>query len=140
MERTRNSECQQRQHLRIWLGRGVMPGANLAAGHIRWSKIAKGLTGKLGDFTARYAGRAATGRGHRLSIELADGQPATGFVTADGRSLDPEIAFSNKSRMREEMTVTLRLFASATRLTAAGRVNAPEKSEAPWRGGMKMIG
>jgi hypothetical protein len=119
MERTRNTERQQRQHLRIWLGRGAVPGTNLAAGHIRWSKIARGLTGKLGEFTARYAGQAATGRGHRLSIELADGQPATGFVTADGRLLDPEIPFSNKSRMREKMTAALRLFASATRLTAA---------------------
>jgi hypothetical protein len=124
MERTRNTERQQRQHLRIWLGRGIMSGANLGAGHIRWSKIAKGLTGKLGEFTARYAGRAATGRGHRLRIEFADGQPATGFVTADGRLLDPEVPFSNKSRMREEMTVALRLFASATRLTAVSLAQA----------------
>ncbi|VWX51046.1 hypothetical protein [Novosphingobium sp. 9U] len=44
MERTRNTALQQRQHLRLWLGRGVAPGENVGAGHIRWGKRAKGLS------------------------------------------------------------------------------------------------
>ncbi|MGC7532595.1 hypothetical protein ACPWML_26610, partial [Pandoraea pneumonica] len=54
MERTRNTRLQQRAHLRIWLDRGYAADGNMAAGHIRWSKVIQGLSGKLGEFTARH--------------------------------------------------------------------------------------
>jgi hypothetical protein len=120
MERTRNSVLQQRAHLRTWLGRGVAPSVNAGAGHIRWTKVAQGLSGKLGEFTVRYAG-PAVGRGHLIRVELAGGQPATGFASAEGRLLDPEIRFSNKARMRGEMTAALRRFGGATRLGGAAQ-------------------
>ncbi|MFD2502587.1 hypothetical protein ACFSTI_32200 [Rhizorhabdus histidinilytica] len=63
MERTRNTALQQRTHFRIWLDRGFLAGQTVGAGHIRWGKAVNGLTGRLGEFTARYAGklpRAAT--------------------------------------------------------------------------------
>lgn len=53
MERTRNTPLQQRAHFRIWVDRGRAADVNRGAGHIRWSKLAKGLSGKLGEFTAR---------------------------------------------------------------------------------------
>ena len=117
MERTRNTVLQQRQHLRIWLDRAATSTGNVGAGHIRWSKLAQGLAGKLGEFTARYAGKAASGRGHTIVVETAPGVPARGYVTADGDTLDPHIAFGNKARMRQEMATALRAFGGATRLT-----------------------
>lgn len=118
MERTRNTVLQQRAHLRTWLERGLSPGANLGAGHIRWGKAVKGLTGKLGEFTARYAGRQAGG-GHRVVIETADGQPAAGYVTARGEPLLPEAVIGNRAHLRKEMAARLRAFGAATRLAVA---------------------
>src|SRR3546814_16735263 len=68
---------------RIWLDRGFLAGQTVGAGHIRWGKAVNGLTGRLGEFTARYAGKLPP-RGHRIVIETADGKPAPGFVTARG--------------------------------------------------------
>lgn len=118
MERTRNTLLQQRTHCRIWLARGRNAAENVGAGHIRWSKVIQGLTGKLGEFTARYGGKAIP-RGHRIVIEVAPGVPATGYVTAAGIALAPEIVISNKSHLRVEMTRALRSFAAATRLAMA---------------------
>lgn len=112
MERTRHTPLLQRAQLRFWLDRGLAPGTVIAPGHIRWSKALQGLTGRLGDFTARYAGRAP-GRGHLVVIEHASGIPANGFMTPHGDALDPCILFSNKSRMRMVMTQALRTFAAA---------------------------
>ena len=117
MERTRNTPLQQRAHFRIWMERGRSGDANLGAGHIRWSKLAKGLSGKLGEFTARV-GPSRPGHGHRIVIELEGGVPAAGFVAADGQPLDPEIVVGNKARMRQHMTLALRSFTGATRLAA----------------------
>ncbi len=133
-ERTRNSALQQRAHLETWLARGVMPGENLGAGHIRWSKRALGLTGKLGEFVVRYAGRHPAG-GHLLRVSLIDASidptvgasPAEGFVTSGNVRLSPHVRFSNKANMRREMALALRAFGSATRLAApepAGRIAA----------------
>ncbi|MCW1431996.1 hypothetical protein [Novosphingobium sp. JCM 18896] len=116
MERTRNTPLQQRAHLEIWLARGRMPGQNLGAGHIRWSKASKGLTAKLGEFTARYAGPAAEW-GHLIRVSLEDGSIADGFVTADHSPLAPEIRISSKARLRLEMAQALRAFGGATRLS-----------------------
>lgn len=118
MERTRNTVLQQRAHLRTWLERGLSPGANLGAGHIRWGKAVKGLTGKLGEFTARYAGRQAGG-GHRVVIETADGEPAAGYVTAQGEPLLSEAVIGNRAHLRKEMAARLRAFGAATRLAVA---------------------
>ena len=115
MERTRNTPLQQRAHLRTWLDRGIAVGAVRGAGHIRWGKLAKGLTGKLGEFTARYGGKVPP-RGHRILIELADGQPADGYAAVDGKPLAHQIIITNKSRLRDEMTNALRAFGGATRL------------------------
>ncbi len=117
MERTRNTPLQQRTHFRIWLERGRDSGDNRGAGHIRWSKLAKGLSGKLGEFTARIDAPNA-GSGHRIVIEVANGMPATGFVAADGRPLEPEIVIGNKAKMRQHMALALRSFTGATRLAA----------------------
>lgn len=117
MERTRNTPLQQRAHFRTWIERGRAGDANLGAGHIRWSKLAKGLSGKLGEFTARI-GPPRPGQPHSIVIELADGVPATGFAAADGRPLNPEIAVGNKAKMRQHMAHALRTFTGATRLAA----------------------
>lgn len=118
MERTRNTPLQQRVHCRTWLARGRHAGENVGAGHIRWSKVIQGLTGKLGEFTARYGGKASP-RGHRILIEVAPGVAAAGYVTATGAALAPEIVISNKAHMRIEMAKALRSFAAATRLAMA---------------------
>ena len=118
MERTRNTPLQQRAHFRTWVERGRAGDANLGAGHIRWSKLAKGLSGKLGEFTAR-AGASQPGQGHSILIELPDGAPAAGFVSADGRPLDPQITFGNKAKMRQQMALALRSFTGATRLATS---------------------
>jgi hypothetical protein len=56
MERTRNSVIQQRGQFRTWLDRGLDTGEIMAGGHICWTKVAQGLSGRLGEFTARYGG------------------------------------------------------------------------------------
>jgi hypothetical protein len=117
MERTRNTPLQQRQHLRLWLSRGFAPGENLGAGHIRWSKRAKGLSGRLGEFTAR-ADPSQTGRGARILITAEGGVPATGFATSGGAILSAEIDITSKARMKAEMERALRAFGAATRLSA----------------------
>jgi hypothetical protein len=117
MERTRNTVLQQRGHFRIWLDRGLVAGESLGAGHIRWGKATKGLTGKLGEFTARYAGKQAGG-GHRIIVETPDGRPATGYVTVQGEPLPPETVIGNRAHLRKAMAVRFRAFGGATRLTA----------------------
>lgn len=117
MERTRNSRLQQRSHLRIWLDRGFSDAAATAQGHIRWGKAITALYGSLGEFTARYVG-PAPGRGHLVRVETRAGL-ATGFATADGALLDPEIVVSSKAKIRGSIATTLRAFGGATRLMAA---------------------
>lgn len=112
MERTRNSAIQQRSQFRLWLARGLDGDDMRGAGHIRWGKVARGLTGRLGEFTARYGGPAKP-RGHIILIELPDGRPATGFATVRGNALAPEQVISNRHHLRREMTVMLRAFAAA---------------------------
>ncbi|OYW89066.1 MAG: hypothetical protein B7Z20_00960 [Sphingobium sp. 32-64-5] len=115
MERTRNSVLQQRAQFRLWLARGRAPGAQFAGGHIRWSKMAAGLSGRLGDFTARYAGPARP-RGHRIVVEDASGELAHGYRTPLGRKLRPEIVIGNKAHARTAMADLLRQFAASLRL------------------------
>lgn len=115
MERTRNSVLQQRAQFRLWLARGRAPGEQFAAGHIRWSKMAAGLSGRLGNFTARYAGPAKP-RGHRIVVEDASGELAVGYRTALGKELHPEILIRNKAHARTEMANLLRQYAAALRL------------------------
>ena len=114
MERTRNSVLQQRAQFRLWLSRGRAPGDQFAGGHIRWSKMAAGLSGRLGDFTARYAGPVAP-RGHRVRVEDASGSLAIGYRTALGEELHPEIIIGNKSHARATIAGLLRQFAAALR-------------------------
>lgn len=123
MERTRNSALQQRQQFRTWLERGLGPGEIRASGHIRWGKAIAGLRGRLGEFTARYDGPAAP-KGHRILVERADGAPAIGFETVDGKPLDPERIISNRSRLRAEISTLLRAFAAALP-TAAAMADSP---------------
>lgn len=115
MERTRNSAIQQRAQFRTWLARGTAPGEVRAAGHIRWSKVAAGLSGRLGEFIARYEGPAVP-RGHRIVVRRVDGAPAAGYRTVGGDRLDPEIVISNRARLRDAITVALRQFAAALQL------------------------
>lgn len=129
MERTRNTVLQQRAHFRIWLDRGLSAGVSVGAGHIRWGKAVKGLTGKLGEFTARYTGKLPA-RGHRIVIEMPDGQPASGYVTAQGEPLCPETVIGNRAHLRKEMATRLRAFGGATRLSAARPADLLETLEA----------
>lgn len=115
MERTRNSVLQQRAQFRLWLARGRAPGDQFAAGHIRWSKMAAGLSGRLGDFTARYAGPVSP-RGHRIVVEDASGDLALGYRTACGQDLHPEIVIGNKAHARTAMADLLRQYAASLRL------------------------
>lgn len=117
MERTRNSLLQQRAHLRCWLDRGYAGHINVGAGHIRWGKAIKGLTGKLGEFTARHVGPAPR-RGHLIRIEAEGGEIAKGYAASTGEPLAPEIIVSNKTNIRREMAAALRAFGGATRLMA----------------------
>ena len=117
MERTRNTELQRRAHLRTWLDRGYGADENMAAGHIRWGKLIQGLTGKLGEFTARHVGPAPT-RGHLILVEIGDGSPAHGYADASGAPLAAEIVVSSKARLRSEMAHALRRFGAATPLMA----------------------
>ena len=115
MERTRNTRLQQRAHLRTWLDRGHGADANMAAGHIRWSKVIQGLRGSLGEFSARHVG-PAPGGGHLIRVETAAGLLATGYASADGSPLCPEIVVSSKARLRSTIATTLRTFGAATAL------------------------
>lgn len=115
MERTRNSVLRQRAQFRLWLARGRAPGDQFAAGHIRWSKMAAGLSGRLEDFTARYAGPARP-RGHRIIVEDMSGGPALGYRTPLGRELRPEIVIGNKAHARTAMADLLRQYAASLRL------------------------
>lgn len=115
MERTRNSVLQQRAQFRLWLARGRAPGDQFAGGHIRWSKMAGGLSGRLGDFTARYAGPARP-RGHRIVVDDASGGLALGYRTPLGRELQPEIVIGNKAHARTAMADLLRQYAASLRL------------------------
>lgn len=112
MERTRHSAIQQCGQLRAWLDRGLGDGEVLASGHIRWTKLAQGLSGRLDEFVTRYAGPACP-RGHRIVIDLADGRPAAGFMTPQGEPLVPETIIANKAHLRKSMTIMLRRFAAA---------------------------
>lgn len=120
MERTRHTPLLQRGQLRLWLDRGREADDNVGAGHIRWGKVIQGLTGKLGEFTARYAGPAAP-RGHLIRVEMPSGRPANGYATSTGAPLSPEIVISNKSHLRREMAQALRAFCGATQLMAGFR-------------------
>lgn len=122
MERTRNTRIQFRAHLMVWLDRGVGATDSVGAGHIRWGKVIQGLSGKLGEFTARHVG-AAPGGGQLVRVEVG-GRPATGFATASGLALAPEIVVRSKSRLRAELTAALRTFAAATPLMGAARLDA----------------
>lgn len=124
MERTRNTVLQQRAHFRIWLDRGISAGESVGAGHIRWGKAIKGLTGRLGEFTARYAGKNPSG-GHRIVIETAEGRPAMGYVSVKGEPLDPELVIGNRAHLRKAMAVRLRAFGGATQLSAAPSADRP---------------
>jgi len=106
---------QQRAQFRLWLARGRAPGDQFAAGHIRWSKMAAGLSGRLGDFTARYAGPAQH-RGHRIIVEDASGGLAHGYRTPLGQELHPEIVIGNKAHARAAMADLLRQYAASLRL------------------------
>ena len=114
MERLRNSTIQRRSQFRLWLGRGLAEGEVRASGHIRWGKMAQGLYGRLGEFTARYAGPHRP-RGHRIIVEVAPGLAATGYRSPAGTTLEPELIISNRARLRVEMTTLLRQFAAALR-------------------------
>ncbi len=118
MERSQNSLLQQRAHLRCWLDRGYDGTDNLGAGHIRWGKAIRGLTGKLGEFTARHVGPAPR-RGHLIRIEAEGGTLAEGYATSTGERLATEITVSNKTNIRREMAAALRAFGGATRLMDA---------------------
>jgi len=118
MERTQNSLLQQRAHLRCWLDRGYSGHTNVGAGHIRWGKAINGLTGKLGEFTARHVGPAPR-RGHLIRIEAEGGELAYGYATSAGEPIAPEIIVSNKTNIRREMAAALRAFGGATRLMDA---------------------
>jgi len=115
MERLRHTRLLQRAQLRTWIARGLEVGQVAGAGHIRWGKAISGLTGRLGEFTARYAGPAQP-RGHRIVIEVDGGRPATGYFDVQGQPLDPEAVISNRARLRAEMAALLRSFAASTRL------------------------
>ncbi len=112
MERTRNSAIQQRVQFGAWLDRGLGDGEMMASGHIRWTKIAQGLSGRLGEFATRYAGPAQP-RGHRIVVELKDGKSALGFMTPQGEPLVPETVITSKAHLRKAMTIMLRRFAAA---------------------------
>lgn len=125
MERTRNTELQRRAHLRLWLDRGYAANQAMGAGHIRWGKVIHGHIGKLGEFTARYAGPAPAG-GHLVRVEFCDGQLAHGYAAADGSPMPPEIVVASKARLRSAIATALRSFSAATRLMGACQGTLPE--------------
>lgn len=120
MERAQNSRLQRRSHLRTWLGRGLGQASNRAGGHIRWGTTYELATGKLGEFVARHVG-PVPGRGHLVRIEVRGGL-ASGYGTAEGQLLSPEIFVSSKSRLRPEIAAALRAFAAATPLMGVAAV------------------
>ena len=77
--------------------------------------MAAGLSGRLGDFTARYAGPASP-RGHRIVVEDASGDLARGYRTPVGQELHPEIVIGNKAHTRTAMADLLRQYAASLRL------------------------
>jgi hypothetical protein len=115
MERTRNSLLQQRAQFRLWIARGRAVGEQFAGGHIRWGKVAAGLTGRLGEFTARYGGPAQP-RGHRILITDTTGELADGYFAFGGAPLAPERIIGNKGHLRQAMAEQLRQFAAAIRM------------------------
>ncbi|KAJ8138772.1 hypothetical protein OY671_008015, partial [Metschnikowia pulcherrima] len=124
---TCTSVLQQRAEFRSWRARGRAPGDQFAAGHIRWSKMAAGLSGRLGDFTARYAGPAQH-RGHRIIVEDASGGLAHGYRTPLGQELHPEIVIGNKAHARAAMADSSRQYAASTsRWAATPRPRNPKK-------------
>lgn len=114
MERVRNSAIQRRSQFRLWRGRSLAQGEVRASGHIRWGKVAQGLYGRLGEFTARYAAPHCP-RGHRIIVEVTPGVAATGYRSPAGNALEPMLIISNSARLRAEMTTLLRQFAAALR-------------------------
>ncbi|VWX51047.1 hypothetical protein [Novosphingobium sp. 9U] len=52
-------------------------------------------------------------------MTLDTGAPATGYATSTGAPLDPDVAISNKGRVKAEMERVLRAFGGATRLNMA---------------------
>lgn len=125
MERTRNTELQRRAHLKLWLDRGYAANQAMGAGHIRWGKVIHGHIGKLGEFTARYAGPAPAG-GHLVRVEFNDGQLAHGYAAADGSPMPPEIVVASKARLRSAIATALRSFSAATQLMGACQGTLPE--------------
>ena len=101
-------------HLETWLARGVPTATSRGAGHIRWGRVHKGLTGKLAELTARYTGPVAP-KGHRIRVEIAGGDLAIGYIDPSGFSLDPEITVSSKAKIRAAMATALRAFGGAVR-------------------------
>src|SRR3546814_17273535 len=84
-----------------------LAGQSVGAGHIRWGKAIKGLTGRLGEFTARYTGKVP-GRGHRIIVEVAASAPASGYATATCEPLEWEWLISNRAKIRAAMAARLR--------------------------------
>ena len=114
MERLKHTDALRARQLHTWLRRGLGEGQQRAAGHIRWGSAVAGLHGALGEFRARYDGKAMP-KGHRIIIEVR-GEPAQGYFCAAGKPLDPVIVISNKSRLRSEMEHALRSFAASLTL------------------------
>ena len=129
MARTRNTPLQEKAHFRLWLARGRAPGEAIGAGHIRWGKVAKGLTGKLGEFEASYAGPAEP-KGHLIRITVG-GSLALGYVDAKGAPLNPSVRVSSKAALRAAMADALRRFAGATRLAPAEFHRLPDPRARP---------
>src|SRR3546814_4268644 len=109
MARTRNSVLLQKAQFRTWIARGIVAGQSVGAGHISWGKAIKGLTGRLGEFTARYTGKVP-GRGHRIIVEVAASAPASGYATATGEPLEWEWFISNRAQLRAAMAARIRAF------------------------------
>ena len=70
---------------------------------------------RVGEFSARHVG-PAPGGGHLIRVETAAGLLATGYASADGSPLCPEIVVSSKARLRSTIATTLRTFGAATAL------------------------
>jgi hypothetical protein len=116
LERARDTPLLQTSHLKTWLDRGIDPGTVRASGHIRWGKAIHGLTGRLGEFTARHTGPAPEG-GHLIVVESADRREATGYATHAGEPLAARIVISNRRNVRATIAKALRAFAAAMPVT-----------------------
>ncbi|WP_298598503.1 hypothetical protein [uncultured Sphingorhabdus sp.] len=133
MARTRNSVLLQKAQFRTWIGRGIAAGQSVGAGHIRWGKAIKGLTGRLGEFTARYTGKVP-GRGHRIIVEVAASAPASGYATATGEPLEWEWFISNRAQLRAAMAARLsgtRNMTSCSSSSATPPASIPMNPNAP---------